>query len=132
MSAKNKALIPVLAPFLLGLAVALLFLVHYLHKNKALVTVRNSTGRVLMNSQLSLTSLPKEQEVGEIPAGDSAQVLFEGFGAGHLVFTGQFRGGAALRDSGAELASGASYRVEVALEERADSVTVRFSQSPLT
>jgi hypothetical protein len=131
MSRKNKALLPVLAPFVLGLVVALAFLVHYLNKNRAVVIVRNATGRDMMSGQLSLSSLPKEQEVGEIAAGDSAKVLFESFGAGHLVFTGQFKGGTAMRDSGADLAAGASYRIEVRLENRADSLVAGFSQGPL-
>src|SRR4051794_13843901 len=129
MAGKNRALIPVLAPLALGIVTALAFLFHYLGKNRALVTIQNRTGIDMMGGQLRITSLPKEQEVGEIKAGDSAKVLFESFGDGHYVFTGQFQNGKAMQDSGGQVKSGASYRDEILLRSCNDTLVAEVSQS---
>lgn len=129
MAIKNRALIPVLAPLLLGVAAALVFLIHYLGKNKAIVTIRNKTGMDMMGGQLGISSLPKDQEVGEIKDQDSAKVLFERFGDGHYVFAGQFKGGRTMADSGGNVASGASFKDEIVLDLRNDSLVAAFHQN---
>ena len=129
MALKNRALIPVLAPLLLGIAAALVFLVHYLEKNRAIVTIRNRTGLDLMGGQLGISSLPKDQEVGEIKDQDSAKMLFERFGDGHYVFAGQFKGGRTMADSGGYVASGASFKDEIVLAMRNDTLLATFSRN---
>ncbi|HKP95624.1 MAG TPA: hypothetical protein VJ385_07695 [Fibrobacteria bacterium] len=121
-------MIPVLAPLVLGIATALAFLFHYLGKNRAVVTIRNRTGYDLVGGQLRISSQPKEQEVGEIKDGDSAKVLFERFGDGHYIFAGQFKHGKTLQDSGGSVASGASYKDEILLESRNDTLVAEVSR----
>src|SRR4051794_3208071 len=106
MNRKNRTWLAVVGPLLLGVTAALVFLAFYLHKNKAVVTIRNRSGLDLQGAQLSITSLPKEQEVGEIKAGDSAKVVFENFGDGEYVFAGQFKDGKSMQGSGGRLSSG--------------------------
>lgn len=131
MALKNRALIPVLAPLVLGSVAALVFLFTYLGKDKAIITIRNRTGMDLMGGQLSLTSLPKEQEVGEIKNQDSAKVQFEKFGNGHYVFSGQFKGGKSMLDSGGRVTSGISYKDEIILSARNDSLQAVFNQNAI-
>lgn len=128
MVKKNRALLAVLGPMGLGIATALIFLAVYLGKNKSIVTIKNETGLDLMGGQLRITSLPKEQEVGEIKSNDSAKVQFEKFGDGRYVFSGQFKGGKTMLDSGGYVTSGASYKDVILLKTRNDSLVADFRQ----
>lgn len=128
MKKNGRTWLAVLGPLCLGIFLALVFLFNYLGKNKAIVTVKNRSGRDLTGAQLRISSLPAEQEVGEIKDGDSALVQFERFGDGHYVFTGQFRDGKAMRDSGGYLTSGSSYKDNIVVKARNDSLVAEFHQ----
>ncbi len=128
MRKNSRTLLAVLAPLGLGVSMALVFLANYLTKNKAIVTIRNESGYDLVGSQLRISSQPKEQEAGEIRNGDSAKVQFEKFGDAHYEFTGQFRDGRAMRDSGGYLTSGSSYKDNILIRSRNDSLVAEFRQ----
>ena len=128
MIKNSRTWVAVLGPLLLGVVLALVFLFNYLTKNKAIVTIRNQSGLVMVGGQLRMTSQPKEQEVGEVGVGDSAKIQFEKFGDGHYQFTAQFRDGKSLRDSGGILTSGSSYKDNILVKARGDSLVVEFRQ----
>jgi hypothetical protein len=128
MKQKSRTLLAVLVPLGLGIVTALLFLVNYLHKNRAIVTIKNQSGYDLIGGQLRITSQPKEQEVGAIGNNDSAKVQFEKFGDGHYEFAGQFRDGKTMRDSGGYLTSGASYKDVILIKARKDSLVAEVRQ----
>lgn len=123
---KRRSLLAVFIPMGLGITTAMVFLFHYLHGNKAIVTIRNATGSDMIGGQLRISSLPNDQEAGDIRDGDSAKVRFERFGDGYYLFSGQFRNGESVRDSGGQVFAGKSSSNEIILGSRNDSLFVEF------
>jgi hypothetical protein len=128
---RRSVLISVFGPLTLGIVATLVFLVFYTSKNTAAVTIRNRTGMDIYSGQLKISSQSNEQEIGEIRNGDSTVVRFERFSDGHYVLQTIFKNGISHKDSGGYLADGKSFRDEIVLDSRNDSISMTINQSKL-
>ncbi|MDQ3003102.1 MAG: hypothetical protein M3Y08_17800 [Fibrobacterota bacterium] len=126
---RKSILFSVFGPLTLGITATLVFLFVYTSKNKAAVTIRNKTGMDIYSGQLKISSLPNEQEIGEIRNGDSAVVQFESFSDGHYVLHTVFKNGKTHKDSGGYVTHGTSFQDEIVLEAHADSIGMKLKQT---
>jgi hypothetical protein len=105
------------------------FLVLYLGKNKATVTIINKSGIDLIEGQLKISSLATEQETGPIRNGDSAVLSFQGFSEGEYVLSVKPQAGKAVRASGGYLTRGTNFKDRIYIETVSDSLRIRFDQA---
>jgi hypothetical protein len=123
---KKKTLWAVLAPLLLGIITASLFLAHYLTKKTVSLTILNRTGVDMQGGGIRISSEPKEEEVGPIAANDSTLFIFRNGGSGEYHLSGKLKSGKDFTVSGGHVSEGRHARDAVVLEMRGDSVTGAF------
>lgn len=116
MDKRKRALVAILAPFCLGLAVALAFLAHYLKRNRAVVTVINSCGVDVMGGAVRVSSERNGLEVGPINAGDSASVIFRNVSDGHYAWSIDLKSGVRVADSAGYVTHGKDFRDRLVIE----------------
>lgn len=116
MDKRKRALWAILAPFCLGIVVALAFLAHYLKRNRAVVTVINSSGMDVMGGTVRVSSENQGLEIGPINAGDSASVIFRNVSDGHFAWSIDLKSGVRLADSAGYVTHGRDFRDRLVIE----------------
>ena len=122
MANSKRTLWPFIVPLALGLVSALVFLVVYLNRDKAELTLRNKTGMAVLGGEADISSLGRPQEFGGLKNNDSAVCEFKSFGDGAYVVTVRFADGTSLTDSLGTLASGEIRKDEIVLGKKDDAL----------
>jgi hypothetical protein len=122
MKKRTRTLLAVILPPALGTVAVVLFLIGYLGRNKAVVTLVNDTGVDLLEGQLRISSQENGQETGPIANGDSATLAFQGFSEGRYILSAKLKNGKALQDSCGHVAQGKSFKERIAVGAVGDSL----------
>lgn len=129
MKKRTRTLLAVLLPPMLGTLAVALFLIGYLGRNKAIVTLVNESGVDLLEGQLRISSQENGQETGPIANGDSATLTFQAFSEGGYILSAKMKNGKTLLDSSGRVAKGKSYADRIALSAAGDSLRVGIRQN---
>jgi hypothetical protein len=129
MKSGMRTKLAVILPPTLGTLAVTIFLVSYLGRNKAVVTLVNDTGTDIVEGQLKISSQENGQETGPIPSGDSTTLAFQNFSKGGYILSVKLKNGKTLLDSCGHLAKGMDFQDRLAIEAVGDSLAVGIRQT---
>jgi hypothetical protein len=128
MKKGTRTLLAVAVPPILGTVAVALFLIGYLGRNKAVVTLVNETGVDMLEGQLRISSQENGQETGPIANGDSATLAFQGFSDGAYILAAKLKDGKSIGETIGRVAKGTGHRDRIAIVTVGDSLAIRIRQ----
>jgi hypothetical protein len=128
MKKGTRTLLAVAIPPILGTVAVALFLIGYLGRNKAIVTIVNGTGVDILEGQVRISSQENGQETGPIASGDSATLTFQAFSDGGYILAAKLKDGRSIEGMSGHVVKGMSFKDRLAIGAAGDSLVIEIRQ----